>query len=492
MPIINYCFISIEEECAKELLPLVSSLTAANDLGTTLSQTDPKCFALLNQFYTELMIPTFPLEDERDDIHDWLTCFRTQMMEQQHHQAGIVTETRTEAFGFGEAEMFRGRGSLKKLDVIIMVEIESIHEDETKDDNNAKYLYKRGNSTEKFVLSNTSKHNIVNIIGAATIEYFKLSKVGLIGYIALHREHRGHGLSKVMHEEALIRMEILANKYGAGTSNKSHAPLLHAIFAETNSLAAGDTTPVDCRARHEILYNLGYRLIHFPYSQPPLRKDDVNASFDDIMLLVYFPYHEDNVLYNKFDDDKLNSNELNKNRQYCSWFLDNKHENSGDGNGTSNYDSSCIVAQMNVKLLWTFVEELYQVTFIYNTDSDTYTSEGEDGDKDDEKKVLLTMPQNYCTANYYKLAHWFTHHRHNQQDCAQVCLSRPSIAPWEDIKDILLPEFEEWKLRGDQPDQPDLLVGTYSGHKRVYRSKSKCTIDEKSEVKLTSLDAPEA
>jgi hypothetical protein len=46
----------------------------------------PTCFALLDQFYASLMIPTFPLDEERDDIHDWMTNFRKQMVEQQQQQ----------------------------------------------------------------------------------------------------------------------------------------------------------------------------------------------------------------------------------------------------------------------------------------------------------------------------------------------------------------------------------------------------------------------
>ena len=42
---------------------------------------------LLTKFYNELMIPNFPLDDERDDLDDWLYCFQLQQQQQQQqHQ----------------------------------------------------------------------------------------------------------------------------------------------------------------------------------------------------------------------------------------------------------------------------------------------------------------------------------------------------------------------------------------------------------------------
>ena len=70
---IHYGFISIDEECC------VSSTSAQQK-----QDDDPPSFTLLQQFYNELMIPTFPIEDERDDIQDWYMCFKAQMKVHQH------------------------------------------------------------------------------------------------------------------------------------------------------------------------------------------------------------------------------------------------------------------------------------------------------------------------------------------------------------------------------------------------------------------------
>jgi hypothetical protein len=68
--------------------------------------------------------------------------------------------------------------------------------------------------------------------------------------------------------------------------------------------------------------------------------------------------------------------------------------------------------------------------------------------------VSSSSSLDYRTANYYKLAHWYTHHRQQQEydldnnkGLVKISLLCPSIAPWEDIKESLLPEFEQWKQR---------------------------------------------
>src|SRR5210317_776659 len=68
---VDYEFVSIEEECP-------STEDSCDE------KISPPCFSLLQQFYDELMIPTFPFEEERDDINDWFECFRLQM--KQRHQ----------------------------------------------------------------------------------------------------------------------------------------------------------------------------------------------------------------------------------------------------------------------------------------------------------------------------------------------------------------------------------------------------------------------
>ena len=386
------------------VVPMSRHTWLRRESGTEYRSTDPTCFALLDQFYTSLMIPTFPLDEERDDIHDWMTNFRKQMVQRQQRQqqqqqlGGIVSTRNNES-----TESEELRGGREKLEVVIMIEVDNdasnTNDDKQAKDNDedyddGKYIYKQSNNTHPILFNDTTHYNI---IGAVTMEYYQTSPVGLLGYIVVNENHRGYGLGKVLHQEALLRIEMLANKYGnsiattttadgeegggcgsSSSTDRRHPSLpLRAIFAETNSVTAGDITVAECRARHEILYNLGYRLIHFPYAQLP----------------------------------------------------------------------------------WNYVDDFYQTTFIYHSDSDTTTDNEEEeessiNDVDGREMVSLSSSLDYRTANYYKLAHWYTHHRqqqeydlYNNKGLVEISLLRPSIAPWEDIKESLLPEFEQWKQR---------------------------------------------
>ena len=60
---------------------------------------------------------------------------------------------------------------------------------------------------------------------------------------------------------------------------------IKAIFAETNTIDADDASLEEIMERHKALFALGYRLVEFPYSQPPLGVDQ--EAFEDVMLLVY-------------------------------------------------------------------------------------------------------------------------------------------------------------------------------------------------------------
>ena len=94
--------------------------------------------------------------------------------------------------------------------------------------------------------------------------------------------------------------------HGASLQKKNNmqpesTTLLQAVFVYRNyvilpKLATGDATPEQSLLRHNSLYNLGYRLLSSPYAQPSLTTDDVDGSFDDIMILLsYFPFDEQTV-----------------------------------------------------------------------------------------------------------------------------------------------------------------------------------------------------
>ena len=594
---IHYGFISIDEECC------VSSTSAQQK-----QDDDPPSFTLLQQFYNELMIPTFPIEDERDDIQDWYTCFRAQMKAHQHRmnvkrqndiknvltvglqEEGIASKVQHFATCGEEDDEGNDQFDGPAMDVILMVQdydydddydYEKVNVDTnadnentkgkehgTNNDNNGRYFFKRsstsllrGSQTSLYgglyspndkeveeddgdhdahsessikraswsgnrLLRNQSStttifedeeianNNIgdddgdagkvsganqcfvprrrssllrvresslygglyapdtgkdveeennstqkqhVNIIGGAAVEYYKQSRVGLLSYVVLHNQYRGCGLAKFLHEEALLRLEMLAaNYHGSATStipqqvkdrtmitselessnmnnvNNKEEPLMRAVFAETNTPSAGDVTHEQSLLRHQSLYNLGYRLVKFPYAQPPLTTEDVDASFNDIVLLVYFPLCYNQVkMMNEVDYDNNNvmtNNELI--RRYCPWFNPKEEiEQHRNGGGDIHH-----TVRMSVDIPFQYIEDFYQSVFGYNNS----VTEIENIDHG--------LP-NYRIAKYYKFVHWFAHN-HCCQDAnakkrVKVSLCRP-ITPWEDCKKGLFLQFEEW------------------------------------------------
>ncbi|KAL7499957.1 hypothetical protein ACHAWT_010898 [Skeletonema menzelii] len=437
---VDYDFVSIDEEC-----PPISSA----DNG----EKKPPCFTLLQQFYDELMIPTFPLEEERDDIEDWFECFRLQMKQRRQFQEQKQKEHIKQALkeviqedGIVEAVQKLSNTTIADnaefdgpaMDVVLMILDEGDDDDDDCNDVTATttgrfprrrssrirtsmygglYAPKSDENARKY---SDDKKPI--IIGGAAVEYYKKSRVGLLSYIVLRDEFRGCGLARYLHEEALSRLENLANVYGAPfqkerSRNSESIPLLQAVFAETNTAEAGDVTPEQSLLRHNSLYNLGYRLVSFPYAQPPLSTEDVDGSFDEIMLLTYFPYDEQTV--------RTTARHVGEySMRYCQWFL---HQEASNDEGLE--ITSTGHAQMDVSIPFLYVEDFYQSVFGYDSNDDN-----------EAKKVENGVPD-YRTAQYYKLVHWFTRQKKGDgRGRVNVCLERP---PWNDCKETLGNEFEE-------------------------------------------------
>ena len=327
MPV-SYRFISVEEECCN--INIIASSSVDDDISLSSPQ-HPSCFNLLQQFYDELMIPTFA-SSQRDDINDWYECFRMQIklhrrrlyiQKQQDIKDELVHGLQEEGVA-SKIQQFAYCNDIEEktcecnpvMDVILMVVNDK--EIEAKDNN---------------------KHHI---IGGAVMEYYKQSRVGLLSYIVLHNHYRGQGLAKPLHDEALSQLDVLANNHGTdniegelSSHDSNRRPKLQAIFAETNTIAAGDVTSEQCLNRHKSLYNLGYRLVHFPYAQPPLSTKDVDASLNYIVLLVYFPMNVDQL---KLND--IHNREVMK--RYCQWFLEKDIENNTNPQTAQmNVDISC-------------------------------------------------------------------------------------------------------------------------------------------------------
>eukprot|EP00984_Skeletonema_dohrnii_P005449 scaffold1913_cov151-Skeletonema_dohrnii-CCMP3373.AAC.6 len=433
----NYEIVSIEEECQ------------TSDDG----EENPPCFSLLQQFYDELMIPNFPIEEQRDDIDDWLECFRLQMKQrhqlhkqkQQEDAKQALTEVIQEEGIVEEVQKLShatiaddGEFDGAAMDVVLMILDEGYDGDDSNNDvttaNTTGRFSRRESSRIRMSMygglyapksdqdaKSYSNGNKPVIIGGAAVEYYKKSRAGLVSYMVLRDEFRGCGLTRYLQEEALSRLENLANVYGASFQKERNrqsesTTLLQAVFAEANTAEAGDVSPEQILQRHNSLYNLGYRLVSFPYSQPPLTTEDVDGSFDENVLLTYFPFDENTV--------RTARNVGEYSMRYCQWF--SQQEASSDAVTESRSST-----QMNVVIPFLYVEDFYQRVFGYDTSNDSEAKKVKDG---------IPIPD-YRTAKYYKLVHWFTRHRKgNGSGSVNVSLDRP---PWNDCKEIIGNEYKE-------------------------------------------------
>ena len=374
-------------------------------------------------------MPAFPLEEERDDVEDWIRCFRDQMemrrREIRRRRRREAREALVEGLGEegiasrvqqlseaddGDAEEESCGFEGPAMDVVIMVEDGTgDHCAEGEDDD--------------------GRRRSRVIVGGAAVEYYKQARVGLLSYVVLREEFRGRGLSKRLHGEALSRLGALAGRHGAPDND---GPPLRAVFAETNTAAAGDVSPEQSLLRHASLHRLGYRLVKFPYAQPPLSTVDANASFDDIVLLVYFPFDGREQLRRiesaGDDGDEARSSGEPMGR-YCAWFLEGRRGGGDGGNGDDSNGSDDTV-RMDVDVPFRYVEDFYQSVFGY----DSERGDGRNGDEG--------IPD-YRAAEYYQLAHWFVHDRRTRSEHVEVSLRSPS--PWEDCKGGLTLEWKEWQ-----------------------------------------------
>ena len=194
---------------------------------------------LLTQFYNEVMIPNFPLEEERDDLEDWIYC-----MDPSKKQN--TSQDQSDPY--------------PSMDVLLIVKREM--------------PYSIGKTT---------------IVAGVAFEYYKQAQCGLLSYMVVPNEFRKLGVMKSLHPVACHAMQLLHQEH-ATASNFSVSPFIRAIFAETNTPEAGDVPPSVIRKRHETLYRLGYRHLKFPYIQPALGEDA--KSFDEIILLIYEPNND--------------------------------------------------------------------------------------------------------------------------------------------------------------------------------------------------------
>lgn len=217
---------------------------------------------LITQYYQDHMVPFFPLEEERDELDDWIYLFEGEGATAAHNvdDNSETAETTTTLPLQGPT-----------MDIILLL-----------CDFNAD-LSKSGED--------------IIIIAGVVFEYYQHAQLGLISYMTCHTNYRRNGIMKQLHPLAIEALEYLHNMFsqqnhirnGQKKQQQDHTLSYHgkirAVFAETNTIDASDASEEEIINRHKALYSLGYRLLDFPYIQPPLGTE--KNSFDDIMLLVY-------------------------------------------------------------------------------------------------------------------------------------------------------------------------------------------------------------
>jgi monoamine oxidase len=216
----------------------------------------------LKQFYDDLMIPNFPLERERDAFEDWLECL------------------------YPKRRQLSGDDPGPDMDVILLL---AEHEDTDP-------------STEAaFPTAGDGVDDDAVVVAGIAFEYYKMAQTGLVSYMVVADAYRRRGIvSTVLHPIALEALQSLHEIHNpAAESSLNATNTIRAVFAETNTVDAGDATVAEIRRRHVCLHRLGYRLLAFPYVQPPL--EEGCGSFDEIMLLLYTTDCEGNTNTNATD-----------------------------------------------------------------------------------------------------------------------------------------------------------------------------------------------
>ena len=181
---------------------------------------------LLTQFYNELMIPNFPLEEERDDLDDWVYYLdpANKVMKQQNNQQPYPS-----------------------MDVLLLVKTEQ---------------QQQAVEVEEKSAATTRR---TTIVAGVAFEYYRQAQCGLLSYVVVPDEFRRLGIMRSLHPVACQAMQLLheeslsATEVNNNNNNHHHhhataatTTTIKAIFAETNTVEADDAPPAIIRKRHEI------------------------------------------------------------------------------------------------------------------------------------------------------------------------------------------------------------------------------------------------
>jgi hypothetical protein len=374
---------------------------------------------LLTRFYEKLMIPNFPLEDERDDLNDWLYCFHIQSQLPQQSSSSLSSNNAI------------NKGPI--MDVLILV-LEEGEEDEDDDKglSNDDDDIQSENEEEKenplvTVTSKTTTTTSTAIVGGIAIEYYQQAQVGLLSYVVVDEEFRRNGIIKILHPVAYDAIQQLHRhrqrcwrQQNEDTSSTDSDGNDHALmFAETNTIDAGDVSPEMIQQRHGVLKKLGYQHIQFPYVQPPLVDD--GDSFDDIMLLLYCGKNKNDDGDGDSDNGRTSkkvASTTNDRRNYMAQQTESTVSSSSPSSSSSlaSLPSSSTTSSIDSAILFNYVVDFYQSVMGYD-----------DGDDDD------CAPE-YKNHWYYKLLVWYC----NQNPTTTIS---PDL-PWNDVTNELRRQYQ--------------------------------------------------
>lgn len=180
---------------------------------------------LLSRFYTEMMIPNFPIADELDPLEKWEYLLSSNAKRQTYAP-----------------------------DFHILVVIQRT--DET------------GAATPPLIM------------GGAVFEYYAQANSGLLTYLTVGSKYRGFGLGKILTDRSKEILERNAKRRG-------HLAGCNAIFLETNSAMKVQESEdvINPAKRHEIFYKMGLRQVDIDYVQAPLWKGKKKVNY---LLLCAF------------------------------------------------------------------------------------------------------------------------------------------------------------------------------------------------------------
>eukprot|EP00742_Colponemidia_sp_Colp-10_P002350 GILJ01002506.1.p1 GENE.GILJ01002506.1~~GILJ01002506.1.p1 ORF type:complete len:286 (-),score=36.76 GILJ01002506.1:152-1009(-) len=204
---------------------------------------------LLTRFYNELIIPMFPLEDEREPLSEWMSYF-----EQQRN---------------GESDLH--------FHIVLLLCVAN----------------RDGENAGRIVSSDNYDVDLETacIAGGCVFEFYSEKMTSLISYIVVNPEYSGRGLAKFMIKYAVDgfyadaqlcrRQQSQCCTSSCATCDVSQMYI--PTFFETNKPGVTDGV-MKSEERHKVLHSLGCRWIDVSYVQPALSKDSAPCS--DLLLLT--------------------------------------------------------------------------------------------------------------------------------------------------------------------------------------------------------------